>query len=77
MHMSTAVSGGQKKLLQGPVEFKLQGVVNSPMFVLAEKLRSSARAVCALNCWAIFLAHLLFFLIYTAFLILQSTYRIV
>ena len=48
--MSIAVSGGQKRLLQGPLEFKLQGVVNSPMFVLGTKLRSSARAVCALNC---------------------------
>lgn len=75
--MSIAVSGGQKRLLQGPLEFKLQGVVNSPMFVLATKLRSSARAVCVPNCWAIFLAHLLLFLIYTAFLILEPTYRIV
>ena len=58
MHMSTVVPGGQERALD-LLELNLQAAVSCLTWVLRTKLASSARAMIALNCWAIFPALLI------------------
>lgn len=48
----------EARRVSDPLDLDLQVVMRHPAWVLGMELRSSARAVYALNCWAISLIHI-------------------